>query len=169
MGFSLRCLVSTSHEPSTRRECDWFRQSSQSSYCKTGRFSRSLLVSKVCLSRFRLKKSLNSMSLKFQCRDGALKRMNAKKEWKQKQQEEFSKRLKVEWLSDVRFSVKWMLWGMKFVLCLVHFFLRILCYDGNLMNQVPNVSGIAPVVFLWVVAGPLFHVMRWNGVNALSL
>lgn len=29
-------------------------------------------------------------------RDGALKRMNAKKEWKQKQQEEFSKRLKVE-------------------------------------------------------------------------
>lgn len=28
--------------------------------------------------------------------DGALKRMNAKKEWKQKQQEEFSKRLKVE-------------------------------------------------------------------------
>lgn len=29
-------------------------------------------------------------------RDGQLKRMNAKKEWKQKQQEEFSKRLKVE-------------------------------------------------------------------------
>jgi len=30
-------------------------------------------------------------------RDGQLKRMNAKKEWKQKQQEEFSKRLKVDW------------------------------------------------------------------------
>ena len=29
-------------------------------------------------------------------RDGQLKRMKAKKEWKQKQQEEFSKRLKVE-------------------------------------------------------------------------
>jgi glycerol-3-phosphate O-acyltransferase 3/4 len=30
------------------------------------------------------------------CRDGQLKRMQAKKEWKEKQQEEFSKRIKVE-------------------------------------------------------------------------
>jgi glycerol-3-phosphate O-acyltransferase 3/4 len=30
------------------------------------------------------------------CRDGQLKRMQAKKEWKEKQQEEFSKRIKLE-------------------------------------------------------------------------
>jgi hypothetical protein len=35
------------------------------------------------------------------CRDGQLKRVKAKKEWKEKQQEEFSKRLKVEWESPV--------------------------------------------------------------------
>ena len=36
----------------------------------------------------------------------------------------------------------------KFVLCLVHFFfLRILCYDGNLMHQVPNVSDVG--IFLY--------------------
>ena len=30
------------------------------------------------------------------------------------------------------------------------FFLRILCYDGNLMHQVPNVSDVAPVgIFLY--------------------
>jgi hypothetical protein len=40
----------------------------------------------------------------------------------------------------------------KFVLCLVHFFfLRILCYDGNLMHQVPNVSDVAPSGYFFYI------------------
>lgn len=98
LGLSLRCLVPTPYASPSWRECNWFCQSSQSRHCKTGWLGRSVLVS---LSKTKTNALIELVYVIFfglgVLRDGALKRMNAKKEWKQKQQEEFSKRLKVEW------------------------------------------------------------------------
>ena len=101
----LRRLVPAAHDAVGGRERHQLRQPRQSGYRQTGRFDRFGLVSldnggsdDAFLS---LSLSLSLASSRFSrlslgLRDGQLKRMKAKKEWKQKQQEEFSKRLKFD-------------------------------------------------------------------------